>query len=337
MNFRHFPRLAALALLTATPMVFSCSSDDASDDGGGGSSGTGGTGPTGGTAGSASGAAGASTGGVGGTAGTAPGGAPTGGTGAAPAGGGPSGAGPGGTGGSTDGGSGGAGAGTGGASGSGGGSGGAPGGAGGGGTGPGGSGGKGGASGAGGKGGTSGTGGKGGAGGSGGAGAFTVTSTAFANMPGCGPMTMASMCATFPINNTSFGTNVSPPMTWTGAPAGTQSFVVLMQDLTNGMAHWVLWNIPASVTSLPENISKTSAMPPVPAGSQQCSIGQGDGYFGSGACGNVYEFVIYALSIPTFSPTNATNQTQVRTQLQALGAQILGTASMRARSFEPEC
>jgi Raf kinase inhibitor-like YbhB/YbcL family protein len=163
-----------------------------------------------------------------------------------------------------------------------------------------------------------------------------VTSTAFANMPGCAA-NMAASCATFPVDNTSFGDNVSPPMIWTGAPAGTQSFVVLMQDLTNGMAHWVLWNIPASVTSLPENVPKASAMPAMPAGSQQCSIGPGDGYFGSGACGNVYEFVIYALSIPTFSPTQATNQTQVRMQLQALGAQILGTASMRARSFQPEC
>jgi Raf kinase inhibitor-like YbhB/YbcL family protein len=164
-----------------------------------------------------------------------------------------------------------------------------------------------------------------------------VTTPAFTNMPGCGPMTMAAMCATFPRDNTNYGTNISPAMTWTGAPAGTQSFVVLLQDLTNTMAHWVLWNIPASVTSLPENVPKTSAMPAMPAGSQQCSIGQGDGYFGPGACGNVYEFVVYALSIPTFSPTQATNQMQVRTQLQALGSQILGTASMRARSFAPNC
>jgi Raf kinase inhibitor-like YbhB/YbcL family protein len=156
------------------------------------------------------------------------------------------------------------------------------------------------------------------------------------NMAGCAP-DMAASCATFPRDNTNYGTNISPAMTWTGAPSGTQSFVVVLQDLTNGMAHWVLWNIPASVTMLPENVPKTSAMPAMPAGSQQCSIGQGDGYFGPGACGNVYEFIVYALSIPIFSPTQATNQTQVRMQLQALGNQILGTASMRARSFAPNC
>ncbi len=185
-------------------------------------------------------------------------------------------------------------------------------------------------------GGTAGAGG-GAAGGTGGASAFMLTSTAFANQPGCGPMTMASACATFPVKYTSFGDNVSPPMSWTGAPAGTMSFVILMQDLTNGMAHWVLWNIPASVTMLAENVDKTDATPPVPAGSQQCSIGQGDGYFGSGACGNVYEYVVYALSIPTFSPTSPTSQAMVRTQLQALGASILGTASIRGRSAQPQC
>ena len=81
----------------------------------------------------------------------------------------------------------------------------------------------------------------------------------------------------------------------------------------------------------------TTAKPATPAGSQQCSIGSGDGFFGPGACGNVYEFVVYALSVPTFSPTQATNQTMVRTQLLALGNQILATATMRARSFMPEC
>ena len=175
------------------------------------------------------------------------------------------------------------------------------------------------------------------AGGTGGASAFMLTSTAFANQAGCGPAAMASACATFPVKYTSFGDNVSPPMSWTGAPAGTMSFVILMQDLSNGMAHWVLWNIPGTVTMLAENVDKTDATPPVPAGSQQCSIGTGDGYFGSGACGNVYEYVVYALSIPTFSPTSPTSQAMVRTQLQALGASILGTASIRGRSADPQC
>jgi phosphatidylethanolamine-binding protein (PEBP) family uncharacterized protein len=150
---------------------------------------------------------------------------------------------------------------------------------------------------------------------------------------------MAAMCATIPNEHTglSGSMNVSPAMSWTGVPAGTMSFAIVHQDLSNNMAHWVIWNIPGNVTSLAENIPKMP-MPGVPAANtQQASFGTGEGYVGSGACGNVYEFVIYALSVPTFSPTMATNQGNVRTQLQALGAQILGTASMRARSQAPEC
>jgi Raf kinase inhibitor-like YbhB/YbcL family protein len=176
----------------------------------------------------------------------------------------------------------------------------------------------------------------GGAGGSAGAGSFTITSPAFANQAGCA-QNMATSCATFPRDMTNYGDNFSPAMSWTGAPAGTQSFAVLLQDLTNGNSHWVLWNIPASVTSLAENVPKGSAKPAMPQGSQQCSIGSGDGYFGPGACGNVYEFVVYALSVPTFSPNMATDQTMVRQQLLALGNSILGKASMRGRSFAPNC
>jgi hypothetical protein len=50
----------------------------------------------------------------------------------------------------------------------------------------------------------------------------------------------------------------------------------------------------------------------------------------------VYEFVVYALSVPTFSPNQNTNETMVRAQLRALTS-IVGTASLRARSFAPEC
>jgi hypothetical protein len=64
----------------------------------------------------------------------------------------------------------------------------------------------------------------------------------------------------------------------------------------------------------------------------QSSIGTGEGYFGPGSACNVYEFVVYALSVPSFMPNMAGNPGNVRTQLQALGAQILGQASLRGRS-----
>src|SRR5687767_15532592 len=57
------------------------------------------------------------------------------------------------------------------------------------------------------------------------------------------------------------GEGTSPAMTWTNAPVGTQSFVLHMHDLdvarnrtTDDQAHWLVWNIPPTVTSLPEGV-----------------------------------------------------------------------------------
>ena len=51
------------------------------------------------------------------------------------------------------------------------------------------------------------------------------------------------------------GGNVSPALAWSGAPAGTQSFALLMHDpdapTGSGWWHWVVYNIPAATGSLP--------------------------------------------------------------------------------------
>ncbi|MBN2196788.1 MAG: YbhB/YbcL family Raf kinase inhibitor-like protein [Polyangiaceae bacterium] len=175
------------------------------------------------------------------------------------------------------------------------------------------------------------------AGGSGDGGTFTVTSPGWENVEGCTPDATMS-CAPLPtaMTRASGGNGTSPELTWNGVPEGTQSFAVLLQDLANGTAHWILWNIPSTVTTLPANIDQTTATPAVPAGSQQCGKGDeastSNGYYGPGAPCNVYELIVFALSIDGFSPTNATDEASVRTQLQALGDRILGTADLRGRT-----
>lgn len=72
-----------------------------------------------------------------------------------------------------------------------------------------------------------------------------------------------------PTKYTCEGEDTSPPLSWSGAPAGTRSFALIVDDpdapdpaapkMT--YVHWVAYNIPASVTELAEGAGK-GAMPP---------------------------------------------------------------------------
>jgi hypothetical protein len=51
----------------------------------------------------------------------------------------------------------------------------------------------------------------------------------------------------------SAGGDESPELSWTNAPRGTKSFVVIAFDTVAGVTHWGMYNIPATTTELPEN------------------------------------------------------------------------------------
>ncbi|MEX2489005.1 MAG: YbhB/YbcL family Raf kinase inhibitor-like protein [Pseudomonadales bacterium] len=64
-----------------------------------------------------------------------------------------------------------------------------------------------------------------------------------------------------PAKYTGEGEDVSPQLAWSDVPDGTQSFAIVCHDPdaplvtgqgTYGFVHWVLYNIPRDVTSLPE-------------------------------------------------------------------------------------
>ncbi len=53
------------------------------------------------------------------------------------------------------------------------------------------------------------------------------------------------------------GMDVSPPLSWTSVPDGTQSLALICDDPDAPMGtwvHWVLFNIPATTGELPENV-----------------------------------------------------------------------------------
>ena len=63
-----------------------------------------------------------------------------------------------------------------------------------------------------------------------------------------------------PFENTQYRGNHFPGLAWTGAPAGTKSFAVIMQDtdaLRAGVPilHWTMFNISGAATALPAGVS----------------------------------------------------------------------------------
>src|SRR5689334_20107501 len=71
-----------------------------------------------------------------------------------------------------------------------------------------------------------------------------------------------------PTRHTQAGDQVSPALSWTGAPDSAKSFVLLMHDIdvANGPAgedqlHWLVWNIPGNATSLPEGVPQRGDQP----------------------------------------------------------------------------
>lgn len=95
----------------------------------------------------------------------------------------------------------------------------------------------------------------------------------------------------------------SPDLAWTGGPSDAMSYAIVMKDVTpgfsNGALHWVLFDVPSTVNSLPEGVPVGYA-PAAPAGAHQAPIWNGTKGF-NGPCGgnNTYELTLHAMDVAT--------------------------------------
>jgi Raf kinase inhibitor-like YbhB/YbcL family protein len=126
---------------------------------------------------------------------------------------------------------------------------------------------------------------------------------------------------------------VSPALTWTNAPANTQSFVLHMHDpdvsrnrTVDDQVHWLVWNIPGTSKGLPEGVAEGAELPD---GSRQISA-SGQVYRGPGAGANGpmhhYTFEVFALDTKIDVP-NGTDAWVVRKAvMDAMNGHIVGKA-----------
>lgn len=71
-----------------------------------------------------------------------------------------------------------------------------------------------------------------------------------------------------PLEHTQPGRDVSPALSWSGAPEGVVSYVLMVRDLDQlipatgeDTLHWLLWNIPATTTSLAGGMAQGNTVP----------------------------------------------------------------------------
>jgi Raf kinase inhibitor-like YbhB/YbcL family protein len=112
------------------------------------------------------------------------------------------------------------------------------------------------------------------------------------------------------------GENISPALSWKNAPAGTKGFAVMVHDPDAptggaGFWHWVVVNLPASATGLPQGAGAADSKT-LGEGARQINTDFGTPGWG-GPCppqGNKphrYNFTVYALKVDKLElPPNAT-------------------------------
>ena len=129
------------------------------------------------------------------------------------------------------------------------------------------------------------------------------------------------------------GKGVSPAIGWVNPPAGTKSFVIHMHDMevarnktTEDQAHWVVWNLPDTVTGLPEGVPEGSRL--AQGGFQISATGPMYRGPGAGAAGAPHHYVFEVLALDVVldvQPGTDAFETRKRV-MDALQGHVLGKA-----------
>lgn len=136
-----------------------------------------------------------------------------------------------------------------------------------------------------------------------------------------------------PLEFTGDGEGISPPLAWEGAPAETASYALVMDHITRDgerKVYWVLWDIPASIRSLPKDsheIGTTGAtwkpgvdyVPPRSAGPGEKN----------------YKLTLYALSVKP-APQARDGKVTRDELLNSIRGKVLDSAEMNVRHERPE-
>lgn len=128
-----------------------------------------------------------------------------------------------------------------------------------------------------------------------------------------------------PATYTQADIEVSPALSWSGAPDGIASYVLVMHDTdapigigTDDLLHWLLWNIPPAVTSLPDGVPRGSQLPD---GTRQISA-TGPNYRGPGAlaAGPTHHYIFELFALDTMLDVPAVGASPPTTRAAVVAA-----------------
>ncbi len=139
------------------------------------------------------------------------------------------------------------------------------------------------------------------------------------------------------------GRDVSPPLSWSGAPDSTQSYVLIVHDVdaaigdgSDDLLHWMVWNIPGTATALPEGVPQGAQ---AADGTRQIS-GTGPYYRGPAAPASGpahhYVFELFALdAMINVAPTGMSPPATRAAVLAAMASHIRAKGVLVGRYSRP--